>query len=140
MTIPSPTDENISKKPDSLTAQKRHSFVRRLKLTSVDSTSSRLRIARHHFHPKIVTSTGKIFLHVRWSMLMYVTCELSTAFMRFSSDAGRAREKKKRPLFVIARRRKRTPAFVGPLVQWLLRCMDLVAAGGMSDTGTSFRY
>ena len=61
MTIPSPTDENISKKPDSLTVQKCHSFVRHLRLTKDGSTSSRLRIAKHHFHPKVITSEGKIF-------------------------------------------------------------------------------
>ena len=61
MTIPSPTDENISKKPNSLTVQKYHSFVRHLKLTTVGSTSSGLRIARHHFNTKIITSTWKIF-------------------------------------------------------------------------------
>mgnify|MGYP006230305297 FL=1 len=61
MTIPSPTDENISNKPNSLTAQKYHSFVRHLRLTKDGSTSSRLRIAKHHFHPKVVTSEGKIF-------------------------------------------------------------------------------
>ena len=61
MTIPSPTDENISNKPNSLTVQKYHSFVRHLRLTKDGSTSSRLRIAKHHFHPKVVTSEGKIF-------------------------------------------------------------------------------
>ena len=60
MTIPSPTDENISNKPNSLTVQKYHSFVRHLRLTKDGSTSSRLRIAKHHFHPKVVTSEGKI--------------------------------------------------------------------------------
>ena len=61
MTIPSPTCENVSKKPNSLIVQKYHSFVRHLKLTTVDSASSRLRVAKRHFHPKIVASTGKIF-------------------------------------------------------------------------------
>ena len=61
VTIPSPTDENISNKPNSLTVQKYHSFVRHLRLTKDGSTSSRLRIAKDHFHPKVVTSEGKIF-------------------------------------------------------------------------------
>ena len=61
MTIPSPTDEKISNKPNSLTVQKYHSFVRHLRLTKDGSTSSRLRIAKHHFHPKVITSEGEIF-------------------------------------------------------------------------------
>ena len=61
MTIPSPTDENISNKPNSLTVQKYHSFVRRLRLIKDGSTSVRLRIAKHHFHPKVITSEGEIF-------------------------------------------------------------------------------
>ena len=61
MTIPSPTDENISNKPNSLTAQKYHSFVCHLRLAKDGSASSRLRIAKRRLHPKAITSEGKIF-------------------------------------------------------------------------------
>ena len=73
-------------------------------------------------------------------MLMYVTCEQFAAFMRLCSNAGSAREGKKRPFFIITRHGKYTPAFEGLLAQWLLRYIDLFAAGGVSDAGISFRY
>ena len=72
-------------------------------------------------------------------MLMYVTCELFAAFMRLCSNAGSAREGKKRLFFIITRHGKYTPAFEGLLAQWLLRYIDLFAAGRMSDEGISFR-
>ena len=72
-------------------------------------------------------------------MLVYVTCELFAAFMCISSHAGSARKEKKRLLSIINRHLKHTPVFVGLLVQWLLRYVNLIAAGRMSDEVICFR-
>ena len=58
--VPSPKEDKIKNKPNDMTVQKYHSFFRHLKLSPDNFTSTRPRIAKHHFHYRVVSDEGTV--------------------------------------------------------------------------------